>query len=708
MEASPAPRAPLAMTRLGVMMFLEFFLWGSWMVPMGKYLTALFAGREDIGSIIGNAYGTGSLAAIIAPLLVGLVADRFLPGQVVLGVLHIVGAGLLYGVARATDPTTFYWTLLAAGLCFMPTLALVNSVSFDHLAEPQRQFPLVRVWGTIGWIVAGVTVGSLLPRMLGLDAIGLLKSPAFAVFAIASFLVCIPLAVYYAKANEYISDMGIAGMVGLGSETVMTFGQMSEIGFMLLMPFFLARFGVKTMLIGGMAAWAARYALFAFGAGSAWMLILAVVLHGICYDFFFVTGQLYTDHVAPRELRASAQGLIALLTYGAGMYVGNLAFPKIAAGLTDATGAFPWRPFWLTFALMAVAVMVAFAVAFRELVVIAIIAALAGILVPAVQSARESSRRSLCGNNLKQQGIALHGFHDTKQKLPSGGRPPDASTIRCGVFVYMLPWLDQNSLWQSYDTSVTWSDPKNTQVTSVRIPTFECPSSPRHSNQLDQNPDGTTGFGTGIVAVGDYAASLGIDPRLPGAVTGTVVISGSTFNRTDLIIPSVSMTSSSTGGFTNGMLPKNASITFQDVTDGLSNTIAVFESGGRPYVYQRGVQKSAQLSTAHTNAGGWCRPASDILFAGSSADGKTIPGAFINRTNGYDHGSEAYGGSGYPAPYGTEGSSQPYAFHPGGLHVLVGDGAVKFIDENIGIEVLSALITRNQSGKERKATFGGL
>jgi nucleoside transporter len=430
MDASPAPRAPLAMTRLGVMMFLEFFLWGSWMVPMGKYLTALFAGREDIGSIIGNAYGTGSLAAIIAPLLVGLVADRFLPGQVVLGVLHIVGAGLLYGVARATDPTTFYWTLLAAGLCFMPTLALVNSVSFDHLAEPQRQFPLVRVWGTIGWIVAGVTVGSLLPRMLaadalpaalttmllgdpsgndvgrtnlpfllaaatslvlglysftlphsppkgrgqqvsvarmlGLDAIGLLKSPAFAVFAIASFLVCIPLAVYYAKANEYISDMGIAGMVGLGSETVMTFGQMSEIGFMLLMPFFLARFGVKTMLIGGMAAWAARYALFAFGAGSAWMLILAVVLHGICYDFFFVTGQLYTDHVAPRELRASAQGLIALLTYGAGMYVGNLAFPKIAAGLTDATGAFPWRPFWLTFALMAVAVMVAFAVAFRD------------------------------------------------------------------------------------------------------------------------------------------------------------------------------------------------------------------------------------------------------------------------------------------------------------------------------------------------------
>jgi nucleoside transporter len=429
MNASSAPRAPLAMTRLGVMMFLEFFLWGSWMVPMGKYLSALFAGREDIGSIIGNAYGTGSLAAIVAPLLVGLVADRFFPGQVVLGVLHLVGAALLYVVSQATDPATFYWTLLAAGLCFMPTLALVNSVSFDHLTEPQRQFPLVRVWGTIGWIVAGITVGSLLPRLLaadalpavvtdvllgdrsandagrtnlpfllaaatslllglysftlphsppkgrgqqvsiarllGLDAVGLLKSPAFAVFAIASFLVCIPLAVYYAKANEYISDMGIAATVGLGSETVMTFGQMSEIGFMLLMPLLLARFGVKTMLIGGMAAWAARYVLFAYGGNAAWMLILAVALHGICYDFFFVTGQLYTDHVAPRELRASAQGLIALLTYGAGMYVGNMAFPAIAAGLTTEGGGFPWRPFWLTFAAMAAAVLVAFAIAFR-------------------------------------------------------------------------------------------------------------------------------------------------------------------------------------------------------------------------------------------------------------------------------------------------------------------------------------------------------
>jgi nucleoside transporter len=426
---SSAP-ARLAMTRLGVMMFLEFFLWGAWAVPMGKYLSTLFAGQNDVGQIIGQAYSTGSIAAIVAPLFVGLLADRFLPGQVVLGVLHLIGAALLYAVARADDPNSFYWLLLAAGLCYMPTLALVNSVSFDHLADPRRQFPLVRVWGTIGWIAAGITVGSLLPlvmqggllpsavsalllgdpsgndagktnlpfllasatslvlgvycftlpssppkgkgepvsmaKLLGLDALGLMKQPAFAIFSAASFLICIPLAVYYSMANKYIGDMGIQQMLGLGSETVMTFGQMSEIGFMLLMPFFLGRFGVKTMLLVGMLAWVVRYALFAVGGGQAWMLVLGVVLHGICYDFFFVTGQLYTDHVAPRQLRASAQGLIALLTYGAGMYVGNVAFPEIARLLTESPDVFPWKPFWFTFAVMAAAIMTGFAIAFRD------------------------------------------------------------------------------------------------------------------------------------------------------------------------------------------------------------------------------------------------------------------------------------------------------------------------------------------------------
>jgi prepilin-type N-terminal cleavage/methylation domain-containing protein len=344
------------------------------------------------------------------------------------------------------------------------------------------------------------------------------------------------------------------------------------------------------------------------------------------------------------------------------------------------------------------------------LVVIAIIATLVGLLLPAVQAARESARRSSCQNNLKQQGLAIHTYHDARNRVPSGGRPPDASTVRCGVFVYMLPYLDKKSLWDRYDTSVTWSDPRNLPVVSTRIGEFECASAPRHSNQLDHNPDGTTGFGTGIVAVGDYGASLGIDPRLPGTVSGNVTISGSSVARSTLIIPSVSMTSG-TGGLTNGMLPKNAKVSFQDVTDGLSNTIAIFESGGRPFVYRRGSQVSAQLNTAHTNAGGWCRPASDILFVGSNSDGTIVggaPGGFLNRTNGYDHASEAYGSTGYPAPYGTEGSSQPYSFHPGGLQVVLGDGAVKYVDEGIATEVLSALITRNGGARELPVTPAAL
>jgi prepilin-type N-terminal cleavage/methylation domain-containing protein len=334
------------------------------------------------------------------------------------------------------------------------------------------------------------------------------------------------------------------------------------------------------------------------------------------------------------------------------------------------------------------------------LVVIAIIGTLVGLLLPAVQSARESARRSACSNNLKQQGLAIHGFHDARNRLPSGGRPPDAATVRCGVFVYMLPWLDKKPLWDKYDTSVTWSHANNLPVTEVRVPEFECPSAPRHNNQLDHNPDGTTGFGTGIVANGDYASSLGVAPGLATTVTGSVTIGGTSVAKSTLVRESPAWTSSS-GTTTNGMLPKNASINFKDVIDGLSNTIAIVESGGRPFVYQRGKQVSNNLTTAHTNAGGWCRPASDILFFGSNAAGTTVGGPFLNRTNGYNHASEAYGSTGYPAPYGTEGSSQPYSFHSGGLQVTLGDGAVRFIDENVAIELFTALLTRDQSAYER-------
>jgi len=356
------------------------------------------------------------------------------------------------------------------------------------------------------------------------------------------------------------------------------------------------------------------------------------------------------------------------------------------------------------------------------LVVIAIIATLVGLLVPAVNSAREASRRSSCQNNLKQQGLAIHGYHDTHDRLPSGGRPPDAATVRCGVFIYMLPWVDRKDLWDAYDTSVTWSHANNLPVSSVRIPTYECPSSPKHGGQLDHNPDtfngatgpwnptGTGAAQNGIVAVGDYGASLGVHPLLPTVVSGNVEIApGQSVAASTLIVPSSALTSSA-AATTNGMLPKNAKVSFGDVTDGLSNTIAIWESGGRPYVYRRGTQVSDKLfgtGAAHTNAGGWVRPASDIILGGSSADGTTIPGPFLNRTNGHNHGQETYSGSGF-AVWGTEGSSQPYSFHPGGLQVTLGDGAVRFISETVSIDVISALTTRNGGTRERKVSAANL
>ncbi len=358
------------------------------------------------------------------------------------------------------------------------------------------------------------------------------------------------------------------------------------------------------------------------------------------------------------------------------------------------------------------------------LVVIAIIATLVGLLLPAVQMAREAGRRASCQNNLKQQGLAIHGYHDSKNRLPSGGRPPDASTVRSGVFVYLLPWLDRKDLWDAYDTSVTWSHPTNLPVVGVRIGTYECPSSPKHGGQLDHNPDNFSGGGSewnpsgtnaaeknGIVAVGDYGASLGVHPGLPAVVTGTVEISpGNSVPRSSLIVASASLQSGGSSPLTNGMLPKNAKLTFQDVTDGLSNTIALWESGGRPFVYRKGNQVSARLvgpDSGHTNAGGWCRPASDIILAGSSADGSTIPGPFLNKTNGHNHGQESYGSTGF-AVWGTEGSSQPYSFHPGGLQVTFGDGSVRFLDETASIEVITALTTRNAAAVERKVSASSL
>ena len=330
------------------------------------------------------------------------------------------------------------------------------------------------------------------------------------------------------------------------------------------------------------------------------------------------------------------------------------------------------------------------------LVVIAIIGVLVALLLPAIQAAREAARRTQCSNNMKQIGIAVHNFHDTKKHLPSGGRPPTSNTIRSGVFTYLLPFVDQKTLWDRYDTSVNWSHANNLPVASLRMSAYECPSSPKHGGLLDHAPDGYSSGGAwvGIVAVGDYAASLGVDPALPAlaaALSPPRVVRGST------------STISSPTQTTNGFLPKNARLTLSDITDGTSNTIAVLESGGRPYVYRRGTQVSQDITTHRVNGGGWVRPASDILFAGSNSTGTTVPGVFVNRTNGLDVGGESYGSTGYPS-VGTEGSSQPYSFHASGLNVLLGDGSVRFVDEGIDIGLFAALITRNQGSQETGVT----
>lgn len=355
------------------------------------------------------------------------------------------------------------------------------------------------------------------------------------------------------------------------------------------------------------------------------------------------------------------------------------------------------------------------------LVVIAIIGTLVGLLLPAVQTAREAARRSSCTNNLKQQGLALINFHDQRGYFPSAQRPSAASTVRLGVFTFSLPFIEQQKLWDQYDQTQNWSAQANIPVTSTRVPVYECPSSPKHGNQLDHNPDSfngggsawnvqPAGFPNGIVAVGDYGANLGVAPGIKATITGTSPALGDTRLKADLVHESPAWTSSQTAP-TNGFLPKNTQLTITDISDGLSSTIAILESGGRPYVYQKGKQVSNVLvgtNAAHTNGGGWCRPASDLLFAGANAAGTTIPGQFINRTNGFNHGSETYGSSGFAAPYGTEGSSQPYSFHPGGMNVLLGDGAVRFVGDSTDIAVFASLLTRNKGVDEVASTVGSI
>lgn len=406
--------------RLSLMMFLQFFIWGAFFVPMGGYLGELFKGREGLNAIIGQSYATHNWAGLIAPLFVGLVADRFFNAERVNGVLHLLGAALLYYCSTVTESGALFWALLAYFMCYMPTLALVNTITFKNIENSERDFPKIRLWGTIGWIVSGLVVAEsmfgLLPfpvlpgiensgatsfpmklaavvsliygiysftlpscppgargtkvsfaKLLGLDALKLFRQPSFAIFALCSFLICIPLAFYYARTYEFVGQAAFGAKAG----SVMALGQVSEIVFMALVPFFFRKLGVKWMLLVGMLAWTARYGVFGLTPSVPAMLVLGIVLHGICYDFFFVTGQLYTDRKAPEEIRASAQALIGLLTYGAGMLVGNYILgwwgDRIALDPSTKAG---WlagaKDFWLLPAGIALVVAVIFALTFRD------------------------------------------------------------------------------------------------------------------------------------------------------------------------------------------------------------------------------------------------------------------------------------------------------------------------------------------------------
>ncbi|MFN0054812.1 MAG: DUF1559 domain-containing protein [Planctomycetales bacterium] len=318
------------------------------------------------------------------------------------------------------------------------------------------------------------------------------------------------------------------------------------------------------------------------------------------------------------------------------------------------------------------------------LVVIAIIGILVALILPAVQQAREAARRTQCQNNLKQIGLALHNHVDRFKFYPSSRRPLATSTVRAGSLTFLLPELDQSAMYDRYDFSVNWSSPINLPVTGMRIATFECPSSP---NPARQDGDPGPPFTPNLVAISDYGTALGVDMRL-GALLGWTA-------------PSSTFDYSSPLNAYEGIMPKNSKNSIAAVRDGLSNTIAVVESAGRPNLYQRSRLVNADLAIARANAGGWARAATDVLFAGSDPSGATLPGLSVNRTNG-----ENVVGAPYPHPvYATEGTSQPFSFHTGGLHALLGDGSARFISESVEVRIFAALLTRQGSEVVSEGTY---
>lgn len=393
--------------QLSFMMFLQFFIWGGWFVTMGPYLAN---NLNASGAQSALAYSTQSWGAIIAPFIIGLIADRFFNAERILGILHLIGSLLMYLMYKSADFTQFYPYVLGYMILYMPTLALVNSVSFRQLSDPSKEFSKIRVWGTVGWISAGLVISYIaswdsqeaisngllkntfllagaaalllgifsftLPKtppankseevsiksIIGLEALSLLKNRNFSIFFICSILICIPLAFYYQLTAQFLTEVKVENVAGK-----MTIGQISEVLFMLLLPVFLSKYGIKRTLLFGMLAWGIRYLLFAFGSDGqmGFILLIGIALHGICYDFFFVSGQIYTDYKAGPKIRSAAQGLITLATYGIGMLIGFKVAGTILDSYVTASGH-NWSTIWIIPAGFAVIVLILFLLTFKN------------------------------------------------------------------------------------------------------------------------------------------------------------------------------------------------------------------------------------------------------------------------------------------------------------------------------------------------------